>query len=415
MVRRTDLGVFLRAAWAVRSGTDLYSITDDKGLPYNYPPLLAILLTPFADPPPGVAMAGTLPFGLKVGAWYFISVAILVAAVHCLARALTDVLPGLAAKVGPAGSRWWWGLRVLPVLACLPAIGQGLGLGQVNVLWLALTCGMAVALLRAHSLRAGLWLAGAVCLKVLPVFLVLYPLWRRDLRCLAGLLLGLVVGLGVVPVVALGPTRAMACTRSWVEVMLLPAFGMGHDRSREAELLGITKTNNQAIMPILHKTLNLQRDRNAIPTEVAPGVRLAHWLIGGALTAATLLASGWRRPHSPLANLLLLGLLDINMLLLSPAGHNHYLLLLALPAMGLMAAGWRQGGASRLPMAMRVFLVVNPVVSVLPMFESLRIVHDIGLAMYSAIMLWLLGVLTMRRLNAESVRQETVQALRPAA
>src|SRR5262249_13702005 len=132
-MRRTDLGVFLRAAWAVRSGADLYGITDDKGLPYNYPPLLAILLTPFADPPPGVAMAGTVPFGLKVGAWYFISVMILVVAVHYLARALTNVLPGLAAKVGPAGSRWWWGLRVLPVLACLPAIGQGLGLGQVNV------------------------------------------------------------------------------------------------------------------------------------------------------------------------------------------------------------------------------------------------------------------------------------------
>src|ERR1700726_4794822 len=39
--RMTDLGVFLRAAWAVRSGEDLYTITDDKGLLYHYPALLA--------------------------------------------------------------------------------------------------------------------------------------------------------------------------------------------------------------------------------------------------------------------------------------------------------------------------------------------------------------------------------------
>jgi hypothetical protein len=413
-VRRTDLGVFLRAAWAVRSGADLYGITDDKGLPYNYPPLLAILLTPFADPPPGVALSGTMPFGLKVGLWYFFSLAILVAAIHLLANALTDTVPALAQKVGPARSRWWWGLRVLPVLACLPAIGQGLELGQVNVLWLALTCGMGIALLRGQSLRAGLWLAGAVCLKVLPIFLLLYPLWRRDLRCLAGLFLGLVVGLGVVPATALGPARALACTSTWVEVMLLPAFGMGKDRTREADLMGITNTNNQALMPVLHKTLNLRLDRLKMPTTVAPGVRLAHWLIGAALTAATLLAAGWRRPHSLLEYLLLFGLLNINMLLLSPAGHNHYLLLLVLPAMGLLAAGWVRGGASSLPIGMRVFLAINPLVSVLPMFENLRIVHDVGLAMYCAIMLWLLGVLTLRRLNAESPRQESVQSLRPA-
>jgi len=414
-VRRTDLGVFLRAAWAVRSGADVYGITDDKGLPYNYPLLLAILLTPLADPPPGVDMAGTIPFGLKVGLWYLFSVTILVLAIHLLANALTDTIPDLAQGIGPPRSRRWWGLRVLPVLACLPAIGQGLGLGQVNVLWLALTCGMAVALLRGQSLRAGLWLAGAVCLKVLPIFLVLYPLWRRDLRCLGGLTLGLVVGLGVVPVAALGPSRALDCSRTWIEVMLLPAFGRGHDRSREADLLGITKTNNQALMPVLHKTLNLRLNRDKIPTEVASGVRLAHWLIGGSLTLTTLLASGWHRPRSPHADLLLLGLLNINMLLLSPAGHNHYLLLLVLPAMGLLAASLQPAVPPHLASWLRLFLIVNPIVSVLPMFENLRIVHDIGLAMYCGIFLWFLGVLTLRRLRHSSPLAGSVGALRPAA
>src|SRR5262249_53476942 len=71
--RMTDLGVFLRAAWAVRAGEDLYAVTDDKGLHYHYPPLFAILLTPFADPPAGVQVTGQVPFRVTVALWYLFS------------------------------------------------------------------------------------------------------------------------------------------------------------------------------------------------------------------------------------------------------------------------------------------------------------------------------------------------------
>src|SRR5262245_29913999 len=39
--RKGDLNVFLRVGWAVRSGADLYAVTDDNGFHYHYPPLLA--------------------------------------------------------------------------------------------------------------------------------------------------------------------------------------------------------------------------------------------------------------------------------------------------------------------------------------------------------------------------------------
>ena len=45
--RRTDLAVFARAAWAVRTGVDVYAVTDEKGLHYHYPPLLAISTRPW--------------------------------------------------------------------------------------------------------------------------------------------------------------------------------------------------------------------------------------------------------------------------------------------------------------------------------------------------------------------------------
>src|SRR5580704_6712238 len=49
--RMGDLGCYLRAAWAVRAGVDMYGLKEDNGWHYNYPPLYATLLTPLADPP----------------------------------------------------------------------------------------------------------------------------------------------------------------------------------------------------------------------------------------------------------------------------------------------------------------------------------------------------------------------------
>src|SRR2546421_54702 len=54
----TDLQVFLRAAWAVRTGDNIYTITDDNDWHYHYPPLFAIVLVPLADPPAGADRSG---------------------------------------------------------------------------------------------------------------------------------------------------------------------------------------------------------------------------------------------------------------------------------------------------------------------------------------------------------------------
>src|ERR1035438_7971938 len=48
----TDLGVFAVASEAVWSGQNLYTITDWHGWHYQYPPTLAILFLPLAEPVP---------------------------------------------------------------------------------------------------------------------------------------------------------------------------------------------------------------------------------------------------------------------------------------------------------------------------------------------------------------------------
>src|SRR5438552_15879180 len=64
-VPMTDLGVFACAASAARNGDDFYAITDWHGWHYHYPPMLAILFRPLAQPVP---KPQTLPEGAHHGA-----------------------------------------------------------------------------------------------------------------------------------------------------------------------------------------------------------------------------------------------------------------------------------------------------------------------------------------------------------
>ena len=99
-----DLMVFLRTAWAVRAGLDIYAVTDHNGWHYHYPPLLAIAMTPLANPPPYDPMPGTLPYPVSVAVWYTFNVVLLVLATHMLAGALAEATSPTMVR----GSRRWW-------------------------------------------------------------------------------------------------------------------------------------------------------------------------------------------------------------------------------------------------------------------------------------------------------------------
>ena len=190
---------------------------------------------------------------------YVLSVLCLALAVHWLAGALEQTSPDPAVRTQPRGCRRWWALRVLPVLACLPPIGHTLMRGQVNLLLLLLLAGMAAALLCGRRRQTGWWLAGAISLKVIPVFLLLVPVYRRDVRCLAGCVGGLILGLAVIPAAVFGPSRTLAYYREWTEVVVRPAFAEGQDTSRAKELIEATATDSQSLQVILHNTLNWDR------------------------------------------------------------------------------------------------------------------------------------------------------------
>jgi hypothetical protein len=391
----TDLQVYCRAAWAIRSGNNIYTITDKNHWHYHYPALFAILMTPFADPPDEIERHGMLPFALSVRSWYLFSVLCLGLAANWLARALEETSADPSIRGQVRGCRRWWSLRVLPLVACLPPIAQTLMRGQVNLLLLALLCGMAAAAVRGQSWRAGLWLAGAICLKIIPAFLIIYPLWRRDYRWLAGCALGLIVGLALVPAAVLGPRQAWDYTAQWGEALLRPAFHQGGDSARDKELLATTATDSQSVERLVHNILYPNPYER--PANSEPWVRWLHWIVGGLLTLLTLAAARGRRLNGPRL-VICLGCLTVVMLLVSPVSHQHYMSLLPILAMGLLACAAERGpGARWSGRGVRVLFGLTCLTLALPHVPGLADLRDWGVPAGAALVLWLVGCIVMWR------------------
>jgi hypothetical protein len=399
--RMGDLNCYLRPAWALRTGGDIYQILDDCGWHYNYPPLLAILMTPLADPPAGADRTGMLPYSVSVAIWYLINVACLALGVHWLARALEEQAADPRVRRQPAGCRGWWALRMLPVLACLVPIGHTLMRGQSNLIVLLCLCAMMAALLRGRSGRAGWWLAWPICIKVYPAFLLLYPVVRRDWRFLGGAAAGLLVGLILIPVIALGRARTRDCYRDYYRVTLAPGLGIGEDLSRSGELTHITSTDSQSLLAALHN--NLHPDRATRPSDASPTLRMVSYLIGGLLTAVTFWAAGWKRTPAGPDILLVVGALVLNMLLLCPVCHLHYFCLGLPLVMGLLASFWERHPAPQLSQPLAGLLAANIVLMILPNLPGLgMLLRERGFALYSALLLWAAAVVCLRKRSRDA-------------
>ena len=278
--------------------------------------------------------------------------------------------------------------------------------GQVSLLLLLLLCGALAALLRGRSWQAGLWLAGAICLKVIPAFLILYPLYRRDGRCLAGCAGGLVLGLAIIPAAVFGPARTLAYYQEWTHVLLWPALGAGADQSRAKELIEVTATDSQSIQATLHNTLFPNPATR--PPQPSAAVRCIHWLAGGLLTLVTLLIA--RRQHDGPAVVITFGALTVLMLLLSPVCHLHYFCLSLPLAIGSLAAVWNhetheihEKGNRLGRVAVVAVLMIYGVANALPHFPRLQILRDGGLAMYAALLLWLTAMIILWRRGRSGV------------
>jgi hypothetical protein len=335
--RKGDLGVYLRAAWAAREGTSLYQITDHHGWHYLYPPLLATLMIPLADPPDNAApeaKAQTLPFWVSASIWYWLGIACILASVHMVASALEDTGAARGAPPPPIYSQGWWLLRLLPLLLTLCYAGDGLGRGQSTPILLLCISGCGAAILRGRSLRAGLWLGTAAIIKLFPAFLLIYPLWRRDRRFLAGAAAAMAMGLAL-PVAIMGPTASLTAYREFVGGRLMGEATGGGDPTVAEELHG-TNSRIQSFEYMLYDMVHPLRQGRA---KQPPGEYfLAHVAISVLLSGGALWAL--RRRGDGLGEFLFFAALVQLVVPILPVSRPHYYVFGILALAGLCADQW---------------------------------------------------------------------------
>lgn len=173
---------------------------------------------------------------------------------------------------------------------------------------------------------------------MIPLYLLLFPLVRRDARWCAGCAAGLVLFLLVLPGAVVGPAKAWEYNCAFAEQMLLPHLGLGSAQEKVEELQ--RTMDNQSLMAVMHSTRNLEEVRAQAVNVRTSEERIAHFVVAGLMTLATV-AVGWRRGVSgERADTLFLGLLACVMILSSEVCHLHYFIL-AMPLLtALVATGW---------------------------------------------------------------------------
>lgn len=469
--RKTDLDVFLRAAWAVRANEDIYATFSERGWNYVYPSTFAILLTPLAEPPTeqtflklaadrqkfgdsrGLSPEETsqevarfkgeaarlnaklnsdrsfyVPFWISCVIWYLGSLAMILWSAHLLARAVEIVDQRLSDLHWR--DRGWWMLRLWPVIFCAPGLFNGLSRGQSDALVLLCVSGF-IYLTVARKGRLAMWggfcLAGAVAVKIIPALLIVYPLWRRDLRSLVGFACGLLLLLVVIPAIAFGPAQALEYNLQWLRVMGAPglgnvvsALGQG-DTSRKFELYGLSGTESQSLVAVAHNLAHLTTPRGFRPEDADWWSRPLLIVVGGSMLLITLFASGWRSvpaitsglreraaaflrwpTSADPAALATIGLLLCVMLVVTPVCHTHYFAF-ALPiVVWLVSRGVREHPHQALSGLGWLLGFVYLAAHALPRLPGLQILQDTGVMMFTGIAVFLLAAKLLRHARREA-------------
>ncbi len=393
--RMTDVDTYFRAAWAIRVHKDPYNVTDNNGWHYNYPPLLAVALWPLADAPPGYARSGLLPYAISVGIWYFLSVLAVWFGACFIARAFEKTSSDPMVQMQKRYCRRWWGLRILPIVICLPALGRALVRGQINCVLLMMFCLAGAALAYRRQIVGGFWLGLTAAIKVFPIFLLVYAVWRVRFRMLVGAAAALLLGLIIIPALVMGPHHAYTAGARFMQVVIEPALGLNHNTSRDRELLDVNTTDSNSFEAIIDHTVHFAQ--HAPPP--APWMKIAHWAIAGICVFITLLVEWRSRRHDPLHRNLFLGALIVIMMPIVPICHPHYYCMVLPLVTTMLAVKWERD--QKLPIGWPLglvlgFFAISHILTVLP--PPFYILRGLGLVTYAALVLWAAALVMMWRL-----------------
>jgi alpha-1,2-mannosyltransferase len=412
--RMGDLGCYLRSAWAVRVGQDIYDITEENHWHYNYPPLYAVLMTPLADPPAGDDTPGVfVPYPVSVAIVYLANLICLAIAVHVFATALERHADDPAIRNQPRFCRRWWALRTWSTLICIAPIGHTCMRGQVNLQVLALLCGWMALAVGGRRVLGGVLLAIACCIKVIPLYLLVHPLWRREGRTLAGVVVGFALGLVAIPMLALTPHRTVDEYKKYGTVLFGPLLHLSEDETRKNELLGMNATDDMGIKHAIHNWMYLDPDTR--PSAFSPAEEWTYRVLGLLMTLAVLLPT-WRRPSaSAWFPFLQFSALLFLMVAFSPISHAHYYAFCLPLVMCLLFRHWHYRSTLHVSRSLILAFVWFAVASSVPNWPGLEEHRDLCIPLFGALPLWMIGVCALWRCNRSSTTTDAGADLRVAA
>jgi len=237
----------------LQAGEPLYQLGEDGEVRYMYPPTLAVLV--FYP----LSLFGPMAF-----------VAILTAC-NSIAWVLAVTL-----SIQLVTGRWLGHTRclyIVPSLAVVPYIWDTYLLGQVNLFLLVLVLGSFLALRKKRGILAGLLLGLAIAIKVFPLPVVIYFLFRKQWLAALSTFASCVLFLAVAPGAIRGFERNGNELQQWVATMVGDQSG---NTMAARSHIGFTR-RNQSLVSLSHRWLRPvdAGDRDGVPfrihvTEVSP-------------------------------------------------------------------------------------------------------------------------------------------------
>ena len=310
-----DYPLWFWAGHQVLQGKDLYPSNPAEYFEFIYPPLSAILLA--------------IPsyFG-KIPLYLFLSVA------NAVAWWMTGQFSNAMTGSGRRPSPW---LFALPGFVTVSFVFDMFDLGQPNLILLVMMLFGFWLLQHERPWMAGGMFALATAIKVFPVAVFPYLLWRRQWAAVAGMVVFLGVLLFVVPAPVRGFQHNVSELKTWYQGMVGSSSEQGFGQRGEQNWSWV----NQSIIAMTHRLtrpVNFNQDNPAKPPQymnlVDLDFRTANWVV---IAVSLAIGLGFiavmpaRSRITPLSEAEEIGILFCLMTVASPLARQYYFLWLFFP------------------------------------------------------------------------------------
>jgi len=310
-----DYPLWYWAGQQVLHGRDLYPADPHAYFEFIYPPLSAVLL---AVP----AFFGKIPLYLCLSAFNVVA--------WWMTGQLSNAMTGSGKIPGP------W-LFALPGFVTITFVFDMFDLGQPNLVLLAVMLYGFWLLQQKRPWMAGSMFALATAIKVFPVAVLPYLVWRRRWAATTSMLVFLVVFLFVVPAPMRGFQHNFSELKTWYQGMVGSSSEQGFGQRGQQNWSWV----NQSIIAVTHRLtrpVNYNQDNPAKPPAYMNfanvSFKTANWIV---VAISLLIGLGFiavmppRSRRTPLSDAEELGILFCLMTVASPLARQYYFIWLYLP------------------------------------------------------------------------------------